>query len=412
MIKNVADKKRLLGSGKLWRLQNRLKKFLRMQEPAEIVRGQNVYVGCGDKTREGYLGCDIRPLDNVSIVCPAWDLSQHCQDLNRIYSRHMVEHLTFAEAKKTLTDWHAALAVGGEVEIEVPNMRFHIEQWLQADWTEEAFQDKKSDARWGFAGFYGWQRECDPDEESYNQSYWDVHKSGYDEKLLKFMLESAGFVDVETRVENEWNLIGTGSKVIRRGERQVAYTVDQVRPDHRARYDLVAKKLKNKDEVLDIACGIGYGCKIMSAQTQAEILGVDINPAAIDFAKTHYSGPQIEYQLGNANDPAWAKEEKFDVATSFETIEHIEDPLPFLKDIARSLKKGGKLYCSTPNEVAMPYTPKFKFHFRHYTPEQFSDLLEQAGFEVVGKFSQFDKHSSEFKSNWDGIYLVAECVRK
>ena len=411
MIQNTNNSQRLLGSGKLWRLKKRIKQLFHLRAPTEIIRGENIYVGCGDKTRDDFLGCDIRPLPNVKIVCPAWDVSNHCQDLNRIYSRHMVEHLTFAEAKKTFSDWFAALALGGEIEIEVPNMRFHIDQWLKADWTEEALNDRKSDARWGFAGFYGWQRECDPDDHSYNQSYWDVHKSGYDEKLLRFMLEAAGFVDVEIRIENDWNLIGTGSKIIRRGERQVAHSVEQVRADHRGRYSFVAQKLTSNDSVLDIACGIGYGCKMMAKKTNGKILGVDINPAAIDFATQHFQDSAIQYKLGNANESSWVTAEKYDVATSFETIEHLEDPTPFLANVAKSIRPGGRLYCSTPNEETMPFSSKFKFHFRHYTPEQFSNLLCQAGFQVIGKFSQFDKQSADVQTGWDGKYLIAECEK-
>lgn len=178
-----------------------LKKSYRPQAFGEVARGSRVYIGCGEQTLEGYLGCDLRPLPNVTIACRAWELSQFCRDLKEIYSRHMLEHLTYYEAVLALRDWNNALGADGFVRIEVPNIRFAITQWLRSEWSSEAWSDRYSDARWGFAGLFGWQRECDPTQTDYNSSYWDVHKSGYDEQIIRFMLNEAGFHNITIGLE-------------------------------------------------------------------------------------------------------------------------------------------------------------------------------------------------------------------
>jgi radical SAM superfamily enzyme YgiQ (UPF0313 family)/predicted SAM-dependent methyltransferase len=174
--------------------------------------GAKVYVGCGNDRKDGYVGCDIRPLPNVDIVCQAWEISHCCQNVAGIYSRHMLEHLTFAEVSATLADWFQALAVGGKIKILVPNLTFHIDQWLKAEWTEEAFQDSKSNARWSAAGFWGWQRQCNPRQRDYENTYWDVHKSGYNRESIKFFLQRAGFTNIKTYVEDNVHIVAEAEK--------------------------------------------------------------------------------------------------------------------------------------------------------------------------------------------------------
>jgi radical SAM superfamily enzyme YgiQ (UPF0313 family)/predicted SAM-dependent methyltransferase len=173
-----------------------------------------IYMGCGEETREGYIGCDKRRLPNVSIVCNAWELSRHCTGVGEIYSRHMLEHLTLIQVKATLCDWMKALAVGGKVNIIVPNMDFHIEQWRRAVWDEASWEQKWSDARHAFAGFWGWQRETGPDDQDINDGSlcWDVHKSGYNKKSLSFLLKRSGFSNIKCEVVDDVHVVAHAVK--------------------------------------------------------------------------------------------------------------------------------------------------------------------------------------------------------
>jgi predicted SAM-dependent methyltransferase len=124
----------------------------------------------------------------------------------------MVEHLTLPEMKMAFSDWYKALRGGGSVHIVVPNMDFHVEQWLQAQWDNFSEDDKKSNEVWSFAGFWGWQRECDPALSNYNRSYWDVHKSGFNEKSLRYFLKQAGFTEISTWIEDDCHLCAIAEK--------------------------------------------------------------------------------------------------------------------------------------------------------------------------------------------------------
>lgn len=174
------------------------------------VNNSKIYIGCGEDYRKGYIYCDKRALMHVDIVCNAWEIDTKIQNLSTIYSRHMLEHLTNKEAEFTLQNWYKALGKDGYVEIIVPNFDLRAKQWLSCTW--EIDVPETEDEIWAVAGCWGWQRECDPLQDNYNQSYWDVHKSGYNEKRITKILSQIGFKDIVTKVDDKNNLIAIAYK--------------------------------------------------------------------------------------------------------------------------------------------------------------------------------------------------------
>jgi predicted SAM-dependent methyltransferase len=137
--------------------------------------------GCGENpTKKEFMTSDIRDVPGVDFVCTAWDIEQHIQPntVDEIFSRHFFEHLTFIQGEKVLQAWFNIMKSGARMEMMLPNMTFHIKQWLD-----------RNDMEHAKAGFWGWQREGE-----YN--VWDVHKSGYDFDLLKATVEAKGFTGV------------------------------------------------------------------------------------------------------------------------------------------------------------------------------------------------------------------------
>ncbi|GAA0366817.1 hypothetical protein GCM10009092_33950 [Bowmanella denitrificans] len=371
------------------------------------ILGGSIYVGCGDDRREGFLHCDTRAIAGVDVVCDAWELSKHAQDLSEVYSRHMLEHLTSMEADAALIDWHKALKIGGKIYIVVPDMDFHARQWLDAEWNEDTLRDKTSQARHSFAGFYGWQRECNPKMADYNRSYWDVHKSGYNSKRLKFLLERAGFVNVKTEIKNHVHLVATAEKSMNRGERQISNTYANIRNDHKNRYEFAGVQIGYAPHlhILDLACGIGYGTLMLSKMCGANVTGVDIDKGAVDYANEHYCDSHIQYICADALNVEL--NDKFDVIVSFETIEHVHFDLALLKRFYTFMKPGGRLICSTPNQDVMPFDPdKYSFHVKHYTKREISQLLDYAGFENIQFYTQYDSVNGVVKEGDDGSFFI------
>ncbi|MCV2885450.1 class I SAM-dependent methyltransferase [Aestuariibacter sp. AA17] len=371
---------------------------------------KKIYIGCGEDRREGYLHCDLRELEGIDVVCNAWEVSQHITGLTDIYSRHMLEHLTSMEAEAALIDWHNALAIEGTVYIVVPNMDFHIQQWLKADWNESTIKDPNSDARYGFAGIFGWQRECDPRSGNYENTYWDVHKSGYNEKRMRFLLERAGFVDIKIEIKNDVHLVATAKKTMQRGERQISSSLENIRQDHVNRYRFAAEQLNNAsvESILDLATGIGYGAKLLADTTAANVTAVDIDSAAIEFAQKHYQAKNVTYLCQDARESSF--QSLFDAIVSFETIEHVKFDKELMTFFYQNLTENGIFICSTPNEINMPFSKeKFKFHEKHYTPDEIISMVRQVGFTDIDVYSQKDNVQGQIQQGYDGVFTILVC---
>ncbi len=173
------------------------------------------------------------------------------------------------------------------------------------------------------------------------------------------------------------------------GERQVAPTIDGIRKDHVARYQWIAKMLPPESRVLDIACGVGYGAFIL-AEHGHTVVAVDRDGEAIAYAMDHYAHALVSFRCDDVSCLVGLyPDDAFNVAISFETIEHLEDPKPFLKQLRRV---AGSLVASVPNEAVFPYR-NYKFHHRHYRPNEFKALIEGAGFEIKQWHGQAGKES-------------------
>jgi SAM-dependent methyltransferase len=191
------------------------------------------------------------------------------------------------------------------------------------------------------------------------------------------------------------------------GERQVAPEIAGIRHDHVARYTWAAELLRGKS-VIDVACGVGYGSWILAEDGQCNVLGIDRASEAVEYARQHYEHGKVHYRCGEASALQDIAEEvfpqaKIDAAACFETIEHIEDPLPLLKALR---EKSQLLVASVPNEDFMPFGPGFTFHYRHYTARQFEALLNAAGWHVESWWGQLDE-SSEVERDRVGRTLIA-----
>lgn len=349
-----------------------------------------------------YIFFDVSDKKNV-----LWSISENIQNVNEIYCANSLERLTSMEADSSLQDWFQALAVGGKLIVEVPDMDYYAQMWLNADWNEQTLRDPNSDAQCSFRALNGDQKNGNPRFDNYDDSYSYVNKSSYNERRLKFLLERAGFTDVLIEKPVEGILKAVATKSMDKGERQVAPDLKQIRADHKARYEFAAKHIERNEKVLDFACGIGYGAKIIADMSgPKEILACDISEDALIYAKKYYSSEVIEFKNNDAQN-ADLPSNYFDTVVSFETIEHIPKPEVFLKSIFDSLKAGGRFICSSPNEDFLEWSKdQFPFHCRHYTKLEFCELLTNAGFNVVTVHSQKDNLSSMVDDEEDGAFLI------
>ncbi|HEV2622851.1 MAG TPA: methyltransferase domain-containing protein [Frateuria sp.] len=164
------------------------------------------------------------------------------------------------------------------------------------------------------------------------------------------------------------------------GERYVPTELGEIRHEHLHRYAWCTALVAGKD-VLDIACGEGYGSAIL-ARFGRSVLGVDISEDAVQHAATQYGKySNLGFKVGNAAEIP-LPDDSVDVVVSFETIEHHDRHSEMLREIRRVLRKDGFLVISSPNRVV--YTELAGHHNEFHVKE-----LDFAEFDAVLR-EQFD----------------------
>jgi 2-polyprenyl-3-methyl-5-hydroxy-6-metoxy-1,4-benzoquinol methylase len=96
------------------------------------------------------------------------------------------------------------------------------------------------------------------------------------------------------------------------------------------------------DSLLDVGAGNGYFVSVAGGEFGIPATGIEISQMAVTFA---WENLGVELMNGDV-----AKHRgKYDVVTSFNVIEHVDDPLEHLADLVRLLNPDGSLVITTPN---------------------------------------------------------------
>lgn len=160
------------------------------------------------------------------------------------------------------------------------------------------------------------------------------------------------------------------------GERYMPEIAGKIFYEHMHRYALCAEFAAGRD-VLDIACGEGYGSNIL-AKTAKSVIGVDISLDAVKHANATYAKnvANLQYLQGSAAQLPFASAH-FDLVVSFETIEHLMEQEQMLDEIVRVLKPDGKLIISTPDREIYGKIDggHNEFHVKELSGPEFRDLL-------------------------------------
>jgi SAM-dependent methyltransferase len=159
------------------------------------------------------------------------------------------------------------------------------------------------------------------------------------------------------------------------GERFTPECVREIWYEHWHRYAFASRFARGK-RVLDAACGEGYGSALLS-RVAADVLGVDVDPASIEHARTRYGGPpNLRYEQADATSLPHSAS-TFDLVVSFETLEHLAAQEQLVAGFARSLTQDGLLLISSPDKRTYSDQAGFRneFHVRELYREELLALL-------------------------------------
>jgi SAM-dependent methyltransferase len=97
--------------------------------------------------------------------------------------------------------------------------------------------------------------------------------------------------------------------------------------------------------MLDLGCSCGYFLDV-ALERGYDAYGVEFSEEAIAAAQP---GTRQRIRRGNVNEAESDHPSEYDVVTAFDIIEHLEDPVAFLEEIAGMLSPGGGVVISTPD---------------------------------------------------------------
>jgi SAM-dependent methyltransferase len=134
-----------------------------------------------------------------------------------------------------------------------------------------------------------------------------------------------------------------------------------------------AASLAEGRRVLDAGCGEGFGTQTL-ADVASSVLGVDYSPVAISECRRLWQKPNLRFEQVDLVQPGGFSE-TFDLVLNFQVIEHIDDPLPFLRGLGERVGPGGSLLLTTPNRLRT--VSENPYHVREYTAPELRDLLSR-----------------------------------
>jgi 2-polyprenyl-6-hydroxyphenyl methylase/3-demethylubiquinone-9 3-methyltransferase len=188
-----------------------------------------------------------------------------------------------------------------------------------------------------------------------------------------------------------WDPKGSSAMLHQLNPVRLAYLRDRI-DQHWALDECDLKPLKGR-RAADVGCGAGLLAEPLS-RLGAEVTGLDPAPENIAAARLHAEGQglAIDYRVGSVE----ALGGPYDLVTSMEVLEHVNDPRAFVSGLADGLSEDGLLILSTPNRTSrsrlmmivlgegLGRIPKGTHDWDKFlAPEETCALLRDAGLEIL-----------------------------
>lgn len=143
---------------------------------------------------------------------------------------------------------------------------------------------------------------------------------------------------------------------------------------------LAEMRRQNASSFFDVGIGTGYYSRILlEAQPDVCGIGFDVSESSRDFTLNHlrHFGLDGRYEVTLGDITAQAPGQRSDWLVSVEVLEHLEDPLAFLRALKTMLSTHGKAFVT-----AALNAPNADHIYLYRSPSEVVAQLEEAGFAI------------------------------
>ncbi|MBI2099165.1 class I SAM-dependent methyltransferase [Candidatus Uhrbacteria bacterium] len=154
--------------------------------------------------------------------------------------------------------------------------------------------------------------------------------------------------------------------------------------------DEYIKEMNAADRIADIGCGYGRLLKALEERTSAELIGLEPDGAAAQFAGRVSRAKIVVSSLSKFVETN--KDKKFNLFVLRHVLEHLPDPLVKFEALRDLLGNGGMIYIEVPNVESINKNIISYFkpgHLFHYSPHTLNLVLSKAGLKII-KFALTD----------------------
>ncbi len=174
-------------------------------------------------------------------------------------------------------------------------------------------------------------------------------------------------------------------------------------PFQQSRIEDIKPYLKPDMKALDIGCSSGYFLYALRDFVH-ECVGIELNKSDVEFARRKVGVKVYDCPLEETDIPPGY----FDIVFMFDVLEHIEDPIQFLRTARRYIKPGGYIYIEVDNvddSLLSIYEIKeyadFWYrepHLFYFSPKTLKSVAEKAGF--LGETKTLQQYNFVNQINW------------
>lgn len=145
-----------------------------------------------------------------------------------------------------------------------------------------------------------------------------------------------------------------------------------------------------KGSLLDIGCGLGhflYAAKMSGF----DVVGYDFTETNKDYV-TETLGIEL---LTSSDDISMNINNRFDIVTSWHSLEHSTNPNEYLQFTIKTLRKHGTLIVEVPTHdcidafIMGQSWPNWDppFHYQHFTQKSLRTLINKNGYEIIREYT-------------------------